>query len=178
MAGALSLHELRYLLAPTGETGGMARHGYLSLAVPATATLVALALGGIVLRLARRGSGGRTPTAIPVWRLGLAAAGLLLALFAAQETLESTLAGGGPAGLGVLTTAGGWVAIPLSLLVGSGVALAGRAGRDALMPVRVSARLTTASAGGCDLRRPEDPLVLRAVGLARHIAGRGPPWPP
>jgi len=177
IAGTLSVHELRFVLAPGGGADGLERHGYLSLAVPAAAAVVALALGGMVLRLAGRPTRDRGADQVALWRLALAAAAVLLVLFVGQETIESALGGQGPSGVGVIDGAGGWVAIPLSVLLGGCVALAARAGRRPLVPVRVAGGLAVAPRAESPVRRPVDPFLPCLTALARHLAGRGPPSP-
>src|SRR3954454_19452594 len=97
-AGALAVHQLRYLLAGSSPDGSV--HGYLG---PAGSLLA----GVLLLTLARMllGRAARAPRLRVWWRCG---AVVLLAVYCVQETAE-----------GVSPLAhGGWLALPLALVVG------------------------------------------------------------
>lgn len=125
--GALALHELRYAIGyGSGAEEALARHGhaYMEQLVPALVALsVALVAGALLGPLSRRvGPGG--PGRGLLRRAGVYA-GLLLAVFCAQELAEGWLAAGHP-GLDALLGHGGWVAVPLALGLGGLAAFATR----------------------------------------------------
>lgn len=175
--GAFGVHQLRYLLAygedtrPALEQSG---HGYLVAVEP----LIGLALAGMLGHVLWRAASGRSGWALTdrrhlAWAFGVA----LLAVYAGQELLEGQLAPGHRPGLAGLVAGGGWLAVPLALSIGGALSLCVTVVERATERLRLT---------GCLRRRrpaaPELPLVRRdpAVGsaphgLARHLAGRGPP---
>jgi len=179
LGAAFALHQLRFLIAYHGAAHHeLARqgHGYLRVLValvPAVLVLTALHFAGS-LAAARRGAGAEAPS--PRVRVLWPAASMgLFALYAVQESLEGLLESGHPVGLAGVLGHGGWVAVPLALLLGLVVALllrgaaaivgyvAGRAPRGApRRPARSLLRLPRISPA------PLEPLAC-------HLAGRGPP---
>ncbi|HKJ37097.1 MAG TPA: hypothetical protein VKA36_11060 [Solirubrobacterales bacterium] len=106
----LLLHEGTYALSGGPRVGS---HGYLELAVPLLVPLAGgLALASLLLPLigATRGSSraALTPFAL---------AGGLIAVFAAQELIESLLFAGGLAAFGEALAAA-WLLLPLALALG------------------------------------------------------------
>jgi len=99
----------------------------------------------------------------------------LFALYAVQESLEGLLESGHPVGLAGVLGHGGWVAVPLALLLGLVVALLLR-GRAAIVG-HVAGR----AARGASRRPARSLLRLPRISpaplepLAGHLAGRGPP---
>lgn len=177
LAGALAVHELRYLAAfGTHAEATLARHGhgYLALLTPALATFMALALAAGLVRAAA--TPARRPEA-RIARLWPAASAALLGIYVSQELFEGMLVTGHPAGWAGVFGAGGWAAIPLAVVLGLVVALALRAVRavgSALSLPAVSARLLPAP----DLLiAAAPPAIARRPGrlLAEHLAGRAPP---
>jgi hypothetical protein len=177
-AGALSLHELRYLLG-WGDGAGQALadqgHAYLTYAMPVAVGLVAAGVAQLLLRLGGpRSRATSTPT--KTWLLAGAA---LLAIYVAQETVEGLLDPGHPGGLGGVFGHGGLVAVPLALAIGGLIAVADHGARAALAaPSRLRAtRATGLRAPATPPSRPTRPGLHPRAGdlLARHLAGRAPP---
>jgi hypothetical protein len=181
--GALGVHDLRYLLAYRGHAGqelALQGHGYLRLATPLIAGLVVLAAAAFATRLARAYTGGggedrRLPSTSRMWAL---ASALLVAIYSCQEWMEGLLATGHPAGLSAPFSHGGWLAIPLAVVIGLLVALAlrGAAAAIAVAAARGRARLSPPSP------HPLPSPVGRSVwiappqgALARRLAPRAPP---
>jgi hypothetical protein len=103
-AGALAVHQLRYLLAFGGRAGvELARqgHSYLHSVVPWIVLLIGVAVGGFLWGLGRALAGQRS---VRRYSLSLAALWIvcwlcLLAIYVTQEFLEGLFATGHPAGL-------------------------------------------------------------------------------
>jgi hypothetical protein len=176
--GAFALHQLRYLIAFGGSSSEeLARqgHGYLADASP---VLGVLALSAVLATLIRGGLGaGLVRT--PLWRRASIFAGALLSIYLAQESLEGLLAAGHPAGLACVVAEGGWLAIPLVLVLGGLAALVA----GALEGVEVAIAVRRRS----EPRRPR--AVIRPRGtracstprltpLAFGLARRPPPSAP
>ena len=172
-AGALLLHQLRYLAGHGAEAGSaLARegHGYLGLVGPLIGILFALALAHLAVSVQRRSAPEPGRGMARLWPL---AAGSLLLIYVAQESLEGALVAGHPAGLAGLVGAGGWFALPLALVLGFVVALLLR-GAEALLTAL--ARRPGRFEAPRDIRCPAPPLTRAgAAVLARHLAGRAPP---
>jgi hypothetical protein len=177
--GWWTVHQLRYLLAYGSDTGRALAHqghAYLAPAAPALSALLALAAARLLVRAASAPP-GRSPRAqrlIAVWP---ACAATLLGLYVAQESVEGALAAGHPAGAAGIFGHGGWIAVPLAIVIGVAIAAALRVSErlEARPPV-VLARLSRT------LPRPRATIVLPAVhfaiarpALARPGAGRAPP---
>jgi hypothetical protein len=180
-AGALGLHQLRYALAFGGGAGHALRaqgHAYLG---PVTAAVVAgliLALAVGLQRLAAGTAGAAATHRLA--RLWTAAGAALLAIYAAQESIEGALAPGHPAGLAALTAHGGWIAVPLAAALGLVIALALRGARAAVETVaavarRLSPRRASARAAALLLAPAATPVRRRRPVLAAAAAGRAPP---
>jgi hypothetical protein len=122
-AGALAVHQLRYLLAFGNSAGAeMTRqgHSYLHSVAPWIVILMAIAVGSFLRAVGRALAGQRSA---PRFTLSLAGLWListacLLAIYVAQETLEGLWATGHPAGLAGIFGYGGWWAIPAAACVG------------------------------------------------------------
>ena len=174
-AGALTLHELRYLVgAPAAERTG-AGHGYLPLAGLACALVLALAFAQLVVVAARaRRTGTGEQPGLSFSRVWLLCACALAGIFVAQELLEAALAPGRPGVLAGAFDAGAWVSVPLAVLLGAIVALTlvgaravvVAAARRGARPPRRRARVRTALPCA---HRPRYPS------LASHLSGRAPP---
>jgi hypothetical protein len=173
--GALAVHQLRYLLAYGGAAHAeLARqgHGYLTQVLPLViGAAVAILAAGLVR--AALGRGGGPAVATGPARIALFAAAIASA-FAAQESVEGLLFAGHASGFAAVFAAGGWLALPLSLLFGAVAALldggfarlealVGRVGPTVARPraPRRSGRAVAAAA----LRLIFSPL---AFGLARR----------
>ena len=114
--GALSLHELRYLIDPSaGGSVWAGEHAYLSAAAPLLITFalslaVVSVLAPLLRRPARHSAGGD--------RIGGFALALLL-VHLGQETGEGLVAGAGAGELAVSLLAAAAFAIPLALALGA-----------------------------------------------------------
>jgi hypothetical protein len=183
----LGVHQLRFYLAFGDHAAGrLARegHGYISAFEPFALLAAAIALGGGVGRLARawqrddpdasapRLDHERRRTLVRTWLL---CAGALLAAYCAQELLEGAFAPGHPAGLAGIFASGGWIAIPVAVVIGGALAaclkLAETLGR--LIGRHRATRPATPESGRprVGLRAPDWKLDP-ASGVA---AGRAPP---
>jgi hypothetical protein len=177
-AGALAVHELRYLLAFGADSGtALARsgHAYLGVLHP----LVALVVGAVLAQLMRMGARGGHAGARPettfarAWAMASAA---LMVIYSVMELAEGELSAGHAAGLAAVAGHGGLLAVPISVAIGAVVALflreapgaAGRAHPD------VAPRFIIVTPAR-DVPAPAAPAHPRMVLLARHLAGRAPP---
>jgi hypothetical protein len=179
--GALAVHDLRYLVAFRGQAGNeltVQGHDYLGFVTPLVAGLLALAMAGFALRLARAfgvdpGAGPGLPSTRRLWA---AASALLLAIYASQEWIEGQLASGHPGGLAAVFGDGGWAAVPLALAVGLLIALVlrGAAAALELASRRAPSRAMRVRAL-VGLAVPASWLPFASSALARSLAPRGPP---
>jgi hypothetical protein len=180
-AGALAVHQLRFLLAfGGGANAQLARqgHSYLHSLVPWIVLWLGVAVGGFLRALGRALGGHRS---VPRYTLSLAAlwaacSACLLAIYVSQELLEGLFATGHPAGLAGIFGYGGWWSIPAAACVGLVLAamfhgtswvLDEVAKRHAIIP-----RLPRRPAAS---PRPADLLLPRLAPLAGGWSGRGPP---
>lgn len=183
-AAVLTVHQLRYQLAFGGRTDeklASQGHQYLGAVAPFAAMLLAIVVGLFLSNLARAwrdgdqdGGGAHASHSFP--KIWLLAALSLLLIYCGQELFEGFFTAGHPGGLAGIFGQGGFLAIPLSLLLGGLVALALRvadvairwaASRHRQNPVpRAPARRP---------RRPDDFLAAPRGPLASAAAGRAPP---
>lgn len=176
-AGAVGVHELRYLIAyrdVAGEQMAHEGHAYLSAITPLLGLFLACALGHFLGLLARHPgrARGRPPDFTRLWSI---ATGCLLVIYVLQESLEGALAPGHPAGVVGVFGNGGWVALLLALAVGLLVALALRGAADA---IALASRRRDARPRGRGERRLLLPACVdlpRLEPIGRHLAGRAPP---
>jgi hypothetical protein len=177
-AGALAVHELRYLLAYGDRSGAEAAaqgHAYLASVTTVVAALLVLVVATFIARLA---SGARAAGAASIHsprRLWAMVTIAVLAIFVLQESVEGLLASGHPAGLDGVFGHGGWLAVPLAAVIGALIALALRGAAASTVPAPGWSR---------SMRWPIDaiphrPVLIRREArpdpVARHMAGRGPP---
>jgi len=151
-AGALGVHDLRYLLAYGGDSShelSVQGHAYLALATPLIAGLVVLAAAAFAARLARAyasGDGGDGGPLASTRRMWACASALLVSVYACQEWVEGLLSEGHPGGIAAPFSHGGWLALPLALAIGFLIALALRgAARAIAVAARHCTRLPEAS---------------------------------
>ena len=177
-AGAFAVHQLRYLVAYGDGADHALResgHGYLSAVGPLIGLSMALLAAQLLLRLVAPSG----PSA-PATRRGLTVllTGALIVVFTSQEMLEGLLVAGHDHGLAGVFGGGGWTALPLALLIGMAFArfvrLADAATRADLLPLRLAAP-TLPSTPADVVLRPQI-LGFRNAPLARHLAGRAPPY--
>lgn len=174
--GALAVHQGRYLLAPAG-TGD--RHGYLELAGPTILllTMAAIAVSFLATIALRRLPDAPAPEQATDRAVVFAVA--LLAVYLLQELGEGLLTSGDHA-LAHLLAGGGWLALPLSILLGGLAALAGHwldrtELRAAVALLRRLPGRRGAAAPAPRPRREWTPgRTLRAIGLSP----RAPPCAP
>lgn len=126
-AGALGVHELRYLLG-YGDHSAHALaeqgHAYLGFVGPVLGLVLALAFGCFIGQLVgppRAGHEGPSRTSLP--RLWACASVALLSIYVGQESIEGLLTPDHPVGLAGVFGHGGWWGIVLSLAIGLFVAL-------------------------------------------------------
>ena len=176
--GALAVHDIRYLLGygDPGRALAQQSHGYLGSVSLFAGSALALAAAELVGRYARArrgaGAGGAPPGFRALWA---AASVALMAVYASQESIEGAVSAHHPAGLAGVLGHGGWTALLLAIAVGAVVALLLRGAHAAL--VRAAGRSDAPPRARRDrpAPRPRDLGLPRAGGLARNLAGRGPP---
>jgi hypothetical protein len=174
--GAWLVHQLRYALAHGAEAHAHAHahsHQYLDFAGPLLILAVALATASWVLSLCRSADlAGRPSSVRAAWfRASLA----LILVYCVQESVEGLLAPGHPDVLGGIFGSGGWLALPLSVLVGAAIALAlrgARAARAAVASARPEVRISEPPPVALPLEPARSP---RSHVLATKLAGRAPP---
>jgi hypothetical protein len=153
--GAFVVHQLRYLV---GEGAGGQGHSYLGVVLPVLMVLAAAsAVGATVVALStgpanRRSAGWMTCTVA------------LLVIFAAQETAE---------GLAPFAH-GGWIAVPIAILVGRIVSLLLAAFRSIEQRLAVT-RPTPRAPSVLGRARPCRARPLMGKPLAFGLARRPPP---
>jgi hypothetical protein len=170
-AGTFGVHQLRFALSDD-HAGAVYGHAYLAAVAPVLAALLLFAFAAALGRIVR----GAAEPAPRLRRMWAGASAGLFAAYCAQESIEGLLTHGHATGM---FQHGGWVALPLALLAGLGIALIARgaAAASALVADR-SAR------GAASAARPHAPLVETLLppwtrrgteAAARHLAARGPP---
>jgi hypothetical protein len=167
-AGSAAIHQLRYMIGyGDGASRALAAHphAYLTETVPAILTMLLIAIGGVLLRVARGSiprASGRRASFTTLW---LACALTLAAIYGTQETLE---------GAGAIAGSG-WIGLALAVPGGLVVALAmrGADAAEALEVRRPLLRLVVVTAS--PLRSPR--LVARATTASAPLGARGPPAP-
>jgi hypothetical protein len=109
--------------------------------------------------------------------LWLACAACLVAIFAAQETLEGLFATGHPAGLAGIFGYGGWWAIPAALCVGFVLAALLHGAHWVVRRVAASRSRGKTAWTGAPLRvaRPLDAVTAPPAPLVAGWSDRGPP---
>lgn len=183
LVAVLGVHELRYLLAfgdQTASTLAHTGHGYLGAAVPFSGLVLAVGLAWCLLQAAAGPAQDADHPGTSRWRFWLLSSVALLVVFAGQELIEGLVSSGHPGCLAVVFGAGGWMVVPLVVALGGLVTL--------VAGVTEQTERTIRRARGSRQPRPlawdpvQRPCVLiertarRALeGLARHLAGRGPP---
>lgn len=174
--GAFALHQLRYLIAFGGSSSAeLARegHGYMADALP---VLAVFALSALLATLIRGRFGSELPGA-PLVRRSATFALALLAIYLTQESLEGLLAAGHPGGIAAVLAGGGWLAVPLAVLLGGLAAVLVRALEGieaavaALKPRRLLPRPPRVRGRAREGRR----VALLETPLASGLASRPPP---
>lgn len=178
LAGAVCLHWLRYLVSYGGSAADELHrqgHGYLSELLPG---LLGLCLSLLVMSLvlgafksSARAAGSHLRAAAAIFAAGI------LVVYGAQELAEGVFATGHHAGFQAVTADSGWVAIPIALGLGLGLAWTER------LLVKAEARLgSLLTRSERDERpvgaiAPDSPFVpsLASMALAFGFARRPPP---
>ena len=124
----LAVHQLRFYLAYGSRAAAhlaASGHAYLSEAEPFALLCLALAIGALLGRVAAaRPPADSEPPLLRVWLL---CAVTLLALYCGQELIEGVFAHGHAAGLAGIFGHGGWIAVPVAVVIGGALALTLRA---------------------------------------------------
>jgi hypothetical protein len=182
--GALGVHDLRYLLAYKGQTSqelALQGHSYLKLVMPLVGGLLVLSAAAFAARLMRAYAVGEDgePRLLPsTRRMWLLASALLIAVYGTQEWLEGLLAEGHAGGISAPFSHGGWLALPLALVIGFLIALAlrGAAAAIAVAAARGRARLHAPKAASLPSSVGRSVWTAPQQGaLARRLAPRAPP---
>ncbi len=177
---SFAVHELRYRLAYGSDAGAqLARqgHAYQGALRPLLAIACALAAAELLSRLARAWRiGDAEERAFGRRRLWALVAVALVAIYVGQELLEGMLANGHPGGLAGVLGAGGWLALPLSALIGGALTLVLSGARAAVLALARRRRTAPAPREAGRPHRPPLPVHLaRRLPLAAAAAGRAPP---
>jgi hypothetical protein len=179
-AGAIGVHELRYVLGPGAHAHGAfssQAHAYLPLAGALALLLFVAAAAQFVasLRIARSGEAAapKPPGLRRAWALATVA---LLAIFVIQESLEGALLGGHQSGLHGLFGHGGWSVFVFAPLLALLIAFLLRGAQKAI-ELAVQSSVTPARRRPARKLPMRPPLIAapRLRPLARHLAGRAPP---
>jgi hypothetical protein len=179
--GALAVHQLRYELAfgdHAGQVLAADGHSYLAGILP---PLVAVSVATVLAATLVRALAGRDSGAVALWQRALLYAVALLAVFTSQELIEGALAAGHPAGVAGVLGAGGWLAIPIALLIGFAAALVSRLLEGAEERIGVTASALRATHAPRSATTPALPLPrapLASLTLAFGLARRPPPAAP
>jgi hypothetical protein len=179
-AGALAVHQLRYLLAyghGSHQQLALQGHAYLTVFAPVVAGVLMLAAVELLVKVACAGRGSSGEPALPtrpkLWAL---ASTCLLLVYASQEWIEGQLAPGHPAGPAGVLGHGGWLAVVLSAIIGLFVALALRGAGTAIEHAARRNRPRSPRSDSC--RAPRLPVRARKPALdvlSLFLAARGPP---
>jgi hypothetical protein len=172
LAGALVVHELRYALV--ARDADAHAHAYLAWLGPFLCGVLVLTVAEFALRLARRRVDGELPPAPRFRHRWAAFAGLLMAVFALQETIEMLWAHGAlDVGAAVIAHEG-WLALPLAIAVGAAAAVLLRGARALAARLAADRREARPRPAPFPVRHRRGWVPPREV-LARHLAGRAPP---
>jgi hypothetical protein len=174
--GAFALHQLRYLIASPAELVEHS-HGYLTGLLPGIAVLVLAAALATLIRGTEGASSERAPL---VPRIALFSSALLTVYFG-QESLEGLLGPAHAPGLAAGLVHGGWIALPLAIVIGGLAAIIARAleaVERAIAVVHVESRLRRRppAVRGRALAAPG--MQLASTPLAFGLARRPPPQVP
>jgi hypothetical protein len=174
--GAFAVHQLRFAV-PYGRGASHALavqgHAYLLPLAPVLVGVLLLAFAHLLGAVAR----GAPAPAVRFRRLWVGASASLAIVYSLQELIEGLVSRGHPGGLEGVVGHGGWLALPLSIVIGLAIALLSRGASVAAARARRAGRPWRAPA-------PLAPLVLAAPGASlsqlarafpRVLPPRGPP---
>jgi len=176
LAGALGVHELRYRVAYSDrahEVLSSQGHGYMAAVAPIVGLLIAVGLARLVLRAAA--ASPRSLSAVRVRRVWPMCSAALFGIYGIQELVEGALMSGHPVGWAGVMSGGGWVALPLAIVIGAVIATALRFARAAERGVAAHLAVRwTPLAPPCIAPGPAvvAPIVRR---LTARLSGRAPP---
>jgi hypothetical protein len=175
--GALAVHDLRFLLAYRGGAAkelSVTGHGYLGDVTPLAMGALALAIAAFAWRLLHpHVEETRLPSTRRMWAF---LTGVLIAIYASQEWIEGQLSPGHASGLAGIFGSGGWLAVPLAVVVALVIALLLRGAEAAI--VHAATPRAPAWLRPRPLLTLSPPSVWRPLtgdALARSLAPRGPP---
>ena len=94
-------------------------HGYLEALLPVLVVLAASAVVGTLVAARRE----RPHAAVAPRPAGASCSAALLVIFGVQETVEGVLSAGHPGGAAGVLGHGGWIAVPLAIVIGRVVSL-------------------------------------------------------
>lgn len=171
---AVALHELRYVAGAGDHGGGHRPLGWLSLVAPLVTIGLTAAFAVALAVTVHRRRVGRSARLRNAW---LIASGGLLTTFAAQELLQGALHPEHPIGLHGLVGHGGWVVVPLALLLGGIVAIVVGVARELERRWVRSGQLLSICLPPTRVIGHGVDRWLRDTPLARNLAGRAPPVP-
>jgi hypothetical protein len=179
-AGALAVHQLRYLLAyghSSSDALALQGHAYLVVLAPVVGMLVMLAAIEFLMRVAEARETSYAQALPSPLRLWMFASGSLAVVYSVQEWLEGAAEAGHPGGLVGVFGHGGWIAILLSVAIGALVALALRGATAVIELVARAAHRRPRSKPRRQLRPSCRTLAPDLDVLGLHLAARAPPPP-
>jgi len=174
-AGTIAVHQLRYLVGYAGDASQALHdqgHAYMAGLLPVLALLAGLTVVGTIAG----GLAGTRSMAVsrsPAIRV-LLYAGAILVAFGTQELLEGIAFAGHPSGLAAVAANGGFVAIPLALVVGWTALLAVR-GLEGFEQRLASAPRPVRRSPARPLLPPTLDATLVPAALCSAAAARAPP---
>jgi hypothetical protein len=174
-AASVAVHQARYWLAygrrANAELAAQG-HSYFPWSILALGLAAGLFLrrAAQVMRAGRDARVGRRSTAA-IW---LATWGVLIAIYATQETLEALFATGHPGGWAAVIGHGGWWAIPVAAAIAGVVTALLRLGR-AILLVAAAAPRRFQLVASTSARTPAGVAAAIRRPLASAAAGRAPP---
>lgn len=121
---ALAVHQLRYLLAfgsGTHESLSAQGHAYLLHSMPILTGFAVAVIAAGLLRAKLAGPRARQAAPARTRLYGYALA--ILTVYSVQETMEGALSAGHASGVEAVLGSGGWLALPLALLLAGVCAL-------------------------------------------------------
>ena len=172
-AGSVVVHELRYRLGHAHGERSLGDHGhsYLAVVTPLLGMLLALAAAHFVWAVWTR-----RPEALGGGRITVRTlAAALLALHVGQEAMEGMLAFGRPLDPVSMFEDGGWIAVPLCVLVAGILNWLTRGARRLARAVLECRRAPSPAGTVPSPSAWSGPLVRPCTPLARHGAERAPP---
>jgi hypothetical protein len=178
-SASFALHQLRYSLAygrDAQEQLGVQGHDYFGLVLPIVVTFGLVALLAFAVRIAAAsGTGNGERPLLCTRALWARASAVLLGVYGVQEGLEGAIEPAHDAGIAAVFGHGGWLAVPLALVLGALLAflLKGAALAIEVVAKRSPVYRRTLPALQTLRERPAQRPALDEIAL--FLAGRGPP---